>query len=70
MTEAEKRDARQKRERNKTIMLWNAGKSIEEIAKEIKNTVFYVRYYLKRFECIYGRDAVLKRKIPIDLPEA
>ena len=69
LAEAKKRLDNQEQERKTVIRMWNDGASLEDIGYETKRTVHYVSKYLKRFEYIYGKEAVLKRQIPEELPE-
>ena len=69
LKEAQKRLSHQEIERHTVIRMWNDGSSLDEIGHATKRTVHYVSKYLKRFEYIYGKEAVRNRKIPEELPE-
>ena len=65
---AQRRTRNQVAERAVVIRLWNEGANLAEIAWIIKRTVHYVSKYMQRFEYFYGKDAVIKRRIPTELP--
>lgn len=68
--ESQQRIKGQEKIRRTVIRLWNAGDSCEDIAKEIKRSVKYVRNYLDLFAVIYGEDAVRERRLTFQLPQA
>ena len=58
-----------KREREKVIRLWNAGKSYREIAEVLKCPVQRIEKHMKKNEVIYGPEAVRARALTLELPE-
>ena len=64
-----KRKDKVKREREKVIRLWNAGKSYREIAEALKCPVQRIEKHMKKNEVIYGPEAVRARALTLELPE-
>ena len=58
-----------KRERDRVILMWNAGKSYIEMAEALNCPVQRIEKHMKKNEVIYGPEAVRARALTLELPE-
>lgn len=58
-----------KKERDRVILLWNAGKNYREMAEELNCPIQRIEKHMKKNEVIYGAEAVRARALTLELPE-
>ena len=64
-----KRKDKVKQERDRVILMWNAGKSYIEMAEVLNCPVQRIEKHMKKNEVIYGPEAVRAMALTLELPE-